>query len=49
MKEALRRHLDSSRRRGERYRYEPLTKRGRVVPGVDLTERDSLHEHMGRS
>lgn len=46
LEEALRRYLEPSRKPGGRYRYVPLTKRGRVVPGVDLADRDALYERM---
>lgn len=46
LEEALRRYLQPSRKRGGHYRYVPLTKRGRIVPGVDLADRDALYERM---
>jgi hypothetical protein len=46
LEEALRRYLQPSRKGRGRFRYVPLTKRGRVVPGVDLSDRDSLYERM---
>jgi hypothetical protein len=46
LEEALRRYLQPARKRGGRFRYVPLTKRGRVVPGVDLADRDALYERM---
>ncbi len=30
----------------EAFRFEPLVKRGRVVPGIDWDDRDSLYERM---
>jgi hypothetical protein len=46
LEEALRRYLQPSRKHAGRYRYVPLTKRGRLVPGVDLSDRDALYERM---
>jgi hypothetical protein len=46
LEEALRRYLQPSPARRGRYRYAPLTKRGRLVPGVDLADRDALYERM---
>jgi hypothetical protein len=48
LEEALRRYLQPPRKAARRYRYAPLTKRGRVVPGVDLADRDALYERMER-
>jgi hypothetical protein len=48
---ALREALARERERRKRsFRLEWVTVRGRLVPGVDLTDRDSLYERMeGRS
>jgi hypothetical protein len=46
---ALRTYL-STRRRGAAYRLSWKTERGRIQPGVDLDDRDSLLDRMeGRS
>ena len=45
IEEAVRDHL-AAPARGEPFRLELLTKRGRLVPGVDLSDRDALYERM---
>ena len=48
--EALRQHLEPPARSGKPFRLKLLTKRGRVVPGINFADRDSLYERMdGRS
>jgi hypothetical protein len=46
IEEALHCYLEHPSRPGKPYRYVPLTKRGRLVPGVDLAGRDALYERM---
>lgn len=46
LEEALRCYLEPPRRPGRRYHYVPLTKCGRLVPGVDLADRDAVYERM---
>jgi hypothetical protein len=44
--DALRHHLAPAPRGTRRFRLKLLTKRGRLLPGVDLADRDSLYERM---
>ncbi len=46
LEKALRNHLRSPRTRDEPFRLQLLTKKGRVVPGVNWDDRDSLYEGM---
>lgn len=46
IQDALREHLQRPRRRGKGFRLKLLAKRGRLLPGVDLSDRDSLYERM---
>ncbi|MBI5488281.1 MAG: CopG family transcriptional regulator [Deltaproteobacteria bacterium] len=46
LEDALRRHLEPPDPLRAPYRFRPLTRRGRLLPGVDLANRDSLHERM---
>jgi hypothetical protein len=46
IEQALREHLAPRRSSGKRFRLRLLTKRGRLVPGVDLSDRDALYERM---
>jgi hypothetical protein len=43
---ALREHLLAPKSRREPFRFRPLTKRGRPVPGVNVADRDALYERM---
>ena len=43
---ALRNYLEPPARREEPFRLELLTKPGRLLPGVDLDDRDALYERM---
>ncbi len=50
MEKALRSYLQPSAPRGKPFRLKLLVKKGRVVPGVNWDDRDSLYERMeGRS
>ncbi len=50
VEKALRGYLKPNVRRGRPFRLKLLVKRGRVVPGVNWDDRDSLYERMeGRS
>lgn len=46
LEQALREHLAPRRAPGKRFRLRLLTERGRLVPGVDLADRDALYERM---
>lgn len=46
IEEALRRYLSPARPKARPFRLRLLTRRGRLVPGVDLADRDSLYERM---
>ena len=46
IEEALRQYLAPAPRPGRRFRLKLLTKRGRLVPGVNLADRDTLYERM---
>ncbi len=46
IEDALRQYLDPVPRPARKFRLEILTKRGRLLPGVDLADRDSLYERM---
>lgn len=49
LEEALRRYLSASPKK-KPFRLRLLTMKGRTLPGVDLADRDALHERMdGRS
>jgi hypothetical protein len=43
---ALRAYLTPPRAARKRFRLRLLTKRGRLVPGVNLADRDALYERM---
>jgi len=43
---ALHQHLAPRPRSPKPFRLQLLTKRGRLLPGVDLADRDSLYERM---
>ena len=45
--EALRSYLASFQRPKPSFKLELLTKKGRLLPGVDLADRDSLYQAMG--
>jgi hypothetical protein len=45
IEDALRRHL-TAREPTKPFRLRLLTKRGRLVPGVNLADRDALYERM---
>jgi hypothetical protein len=46
IEEALRERLAPRRRGGKRFKLKLLTKKGRLVPGTDLADRDALYERM---
>ena len=46
LEEALRRYLEPGPEPRKRFRFRPLSKRGRRVPGVDFADRDALYERM---
>lgn len=46
IEDALRQYLTPAPRSARKFRLELLTKKGRVLPGVDLADRDSLYERM---
>lgn len=46
VEEALRDRLTPRRRSGKPFRLRLATKKGRTIPGVDLSDRDSLYERM---
>ncbi|MBI5499112.1 MAG: DUF2191 domain-containing protein [Deltaproteobacteria bacterium] len=46
LEDALRRRLAPPDRVGTGYRFRPLARGGRLLPGVDPADRDSLHERM---
>jgi hypothetical protein len=46
IEEALRHHLTAAVRPAKPFRLRLLTKRGRLVPGVNLADRDALYERM---
>lgn len=46
IEDALRQYLTPPPRSARKFRLELLTMKGRLVPGVDLADRDSLHERM---
>jgi hypothetical protein len=43
---ALRAYLRPAPRKSTRFRLKLLTKKGRIVPGVNWDDRDSLYERM---
>jgi hypothetical protein len=43
---ALRQHLTPAQPVGKPFRLKLLTKKGRLVPGVNLADRDALYEQM---
>ena len=43
---ALRDYLEAPRARGRPFRADLLTKRGRLIAGVNLDDRDMLYERM---
>jgi hypothetical protein len=46
VEEALREHLGADRRRARAFRLKLLTKKGRLLPGANLADRDALYERM---
>ena len=46
VEEALRDRLAPPRRSGKRFKLRLLTKRGRLIPGTHLADRDALYERM---
>lgn len=46
IEDALRQYLTPPPKAAQKFRLELLTKRGRLLPGVDLSDRDSLYERM---
>lgn len=46
IEDALRRVLEPTRRSSTRFKLKLLTKKGRLVRGVDLADRDALYERM---
>ncbi len=46
IEQALREYLTPSSRPARAYRFEPLVKSGRILPGVDVADRDTLYERM---
>jgi hypothetical protein len=46
IEEALRERLAPRRRTQRRFRLHLLTRRGRIIPGTDLADRDALYERM---
>lgn len=46
IEKALRAYLQPLPARGKPFRLNLLTKKGRLVPGVDFDDRDSLYERM---
>jgi hypothetical protein len=50
VEEALRDRLAPRPRTGKRFKLRLLTKKGRLIPGTNLADRDALYERMeGRS
>jgi len=46
VEEALRERTAPKPRTGKRFRLRLLTKKGKLVPGTDLADRDALYERM---
>jgi hypothetical protein len=46
IEEALRQHLADRVQPRKRFRLRLLTKRGRLLPGIHLADRDALYERM---
>lgn len=46
VEEALRERVARTRRRAKPFRLRLLTKKGRLIPGVNLADRDALYERM---
>jgi hypothetical protein len=46
VEEALRERVLGPRRAGRPFRLRLLTKKGRLIPGVNLADRDALYERM---
>jgi hypothetical protein len=46
IEEALREHLAPPRRGGKPFKLKLLTKKGRLIPGTNLADRDALYERM---
>jgi hypothetical protein len=46
IEDALRQYLTPPPKAAKKFRLELLTKKGRLLPGVDLADRDSLYERM---
>lgn len=46
VEEALRERVARPRHRAEPFRLRVLSKKGRLIPGVNLADRDALYERM---
>lgn len=46
IEDALRRHLAPDANPAPPFEFQPVVKRGRLRPGVDLNDRDSLFDRM---
>lgn len=46
IEEALRRYLAGPERARRAFKLRLLTKKGRIVPGINLADRDALYERM---
>jgi hypothetical protein len=46
VEEALRERVTPPRRRAPAFRLRLLTRKGRLIPGVNLADRDALYERM---
>jgi hypothetical protein len=46
VEEALRDRVTPQKRRGKPFKLKLLTKKGRLVPGTNLADRDALYERM---
>ena len=46
VEEALRERLAPRKRGGKRFKLRLLTKKGRLIPGTNLADRDALYERM---
>jgi hypothetical protein len=46
VEEALRERVAPQKRHGKRFKLKLLTKKGRLVPGTNLADRDALYERM---
>jgi hypothetical protein len=47
VEEALRERVCSQKLRGKPFKLKLLTKKGRIVPGTNLADRDALYKRMG--